>query len=219
MIGNRLQWVIGLVCIVGIVAASGAAADDAGIIKAYKQFLDGDGAGSVPVQPDQATVPAGEGYVVGVGDILGISVWKDDALTRQVTVLPDSTISFPLIGRLKAGGLTLDQVRAAISERLSRFIPDPVISIDVMRINSLMIYVIGKVNRPGRFELAGNINVLQALALAGGLNPYAKSGKVKIFRESGTKTAIMPFNYDAVTKGRGLEQNIVLGRGDVVVVP
>jgi polysaccharide export outer membrane protein len=169
--------------------------------------------GSVAASPDDG------GYRIGVGDVLHISVWKDESLTQQITVLPDGTISFPLIGRVQAEGKQLDELKQIISERLSRFVPDPILSVQVLRINSLMIYVIGKVNRPGRFELADNINVLQALALAGGLNPFARSSRIKIFRETGEKTVLMPFDYDAVSSGEDLQQNIELERGDVIVVP
>jgi len=160
-----------------------------------------------------------EDYRIGAGDILAISVWKDEALTRQVVVLPDGMISFPLIGRVRADGKGLEELRQVIGERLARFVPDPILSIEVVKVNSLMVYVIGKVNRPGRFELMNNINVIQALALAGGLNPYAKSGKIKIFRKSGAQTETLLFDYDEVAKGKSQAQNVLLMRGDVIVVP
>lgn len=158
-------------------------------------------------------------YRIGAGDVLAISVWKDETLTRQVVVLPDGTISFPLIGQVDAAGRRLEELKQVISRRLAKFVPDPILSMEVMRVNSLQVYVIGKVNRPGRFELTDNVNVLQALALAGGLNPYARSSKVKVFRETGEGTRIIEFDYEAVSKGKQLEQNIVLNRGDVIVVP
>lgn len=158
-------------------------------------------------------------YHIGAGDVLAISVWKDETLTRQVVVLPDGTISFPLIGQVDAAGRRLEELKQEISQRLAKFVPDPILSMEVVRVNSLQVYVIGKVNRPGRFDLTENINVLQALALGGGLNPYARSSKVKIFRETSEGTKVIEFDYDAVSKGRLLEQNIVLNRGDVIVVP
>jgi polysaccharide export outer membrane protein len=89
----------------------------------------------------------------------------------------------------------------------------------VGQVNSMLIYVIGKVNHPGRFVLNTNVNVLQALATAGGLNSFAKRNKIKIFRETNGETHIFPFEYDSVTEGENLEQNVMLERGDVVVVP
>jgi polysaccharide biosynthesis/export protein len=158
-------------------------------------------------------------YRIGVGDVLSISVWRDESMSRQVKVLPDGTISYPLIGRVPAKGQSLDGLKQVITDRIRKYIPDPVISMEVVSVNSLKIYVIGKVNRPGRFELTDNIDVLQALALAGGLNAFARSSRVKIFRKKDKETRIIDFDYDAVSKGKQLETNIVLERGDVIVVP
>ena len=158
-------------------------------------------------------------YLIGVGDVLTVSVWRDDSLTSQVIVLPDGTIALPLIGTVHARGLALADLEEEVTRRLVHYIPDPVLSIAVARINSLMVYVIGKVNRPGRFELSDHINVLQALALAGGMNTFAKSDRIKIFRETGAETQIFEFDYDQVAKGQRLGQNIRLERGDVIVVP
>lgn len=158
-------------------------------------------------------------YIIGPGDVLDISVWKNEALTKLVTVLPDGRISFPLIGQMMAGNKTVAQLHQALEEKLNRFVPDVTLSLLVAQVNSAMIYVIGRVNNPGRFVLNSNVNVLQALSMAGGLNPFAKRGSIKIFREGQMKTYISEFDYDEVFKGRDLEQNIMLQRGDVIVVP
>ena len=106
-----------------------------------------------------------------------------------------------------------------IKQFLEKYVPDATLSVQVLQVNSQVVYVIGKVNRPGRFDLHSDINVLQALAMAGGLNPFAKSGGIKVFRESDEGTRIFDFDYDEVAKGERLEQNIRLKRSDVVVVP
>jgi polysaccharide export outer membrane protein len=158
-------------------------------------------------------------YVIGPGDSLHISVWKNEDLTRLLTVLPDGKVSFPLIGDVIAGGKTVAQLRRELEDRISRFVPDPVLSVLVQQVNSMLIYVIGKVNNPGRFVLNNNIKALQGLALAGGLNPFAERNKIKIFREEGNNTRIFHLRYDSVSTGENLEQNILLKRGDVIVVP
>ncbi len=168
---------------------------------------------------DTAAQVTGQDYIIGPGDVLEISVWKEEALTKLVTVLPDGKIAFPLIGEAVASGWTIAQLKKEIESRLARFVPDPVLSVGVHQMNSLMIYVVGKVNRPGRFELNSNIDVLQSLALAGGLNSFAKRGQIKVFRRYDGKTKIFDFDYDDVTEGKKLEQNIQLVRGDTVVVP
>ncbi len=163
--------------------------------------------------------PDNPDYYVGAGDVLLVSVWKDETLTRQLTVLPDGTISFPLIGQLNVNGLSLNQMSDLVKARLSRYVPDATLSIQVIQANSQVVYVIGKVTRPGRFELAGDMNILQALAVAGGPNPFAKSNQVKLFRYTRQDTLVFPFNYDEVVDGEHLEQNVKLERGDIIVVP
>jgi len=160
-----------------------------------------------------------EDYMIGPGDVLDISVWKDETLTRPVVVLPDGKISFPLIGEVIAGGKTVAQLKKEIGGKLAPFVPDITLSLEVKQVNSMLVYVIGRVNSPGRFALNVNVNVLQALSLAGGFNPFAKRDKIKIFRQEGEKTRIFNFQYDSVVEGKNLEQNIMLKRGDVVVVP
>lgn len=166
-----------------------------------------------------AKASAHEEYLVGPGDVLDISVWKDEALTRSCTVRPDGLISFPLIGDIQAAGRTASQLKAEIETRLERFVPKANLYMDIKQVNSLIIYVIGRVNAPGRFIMNTNVDVLQALATAGGLNVYAKRNRIKIFRRENNETAIFPFAYDEVIDGKRLEQNIRLKRGDVVVIP
>ena len=158
-------------------------------------------------------------YLIGPGDVLDIAAWKDEALTRSCVVRPDGIISFPLIGEVQAAGRTATQLKTEIETKLERYVPDVTLSLEVKQVNSMIIYVIGKVNSPGRFILNANIDVLQALATAGGLNVFAKGGYIKIFRQENNKTTILPFDYDQLVKGKRLEQNISLNRGDVVVVP
>lgn len=160
-----------------------------------------------------------DAYVIGSGDVLEISIWKDQALSRQVVVLPDGLISFPLVGELKAAGKTLAAFKDEFKEKIQTFVPDPVLSVIVQQVNSLQIYVIGKVNGPGRYVLNTNVNVLQALSMAGGLNPFAKKDKIKVIRETDGQTVVYPFDYETVVNDTKLDQNIMLRRGDVVVVP
>jgi polysaccharide export outer membrane protein len=109
------------------------------------------------------------------------------------------------------------QLKKDIESRLVPYVSDPALSVIVHQVNSLMIYVIGRVKQPGRFVLNGNINVLQALSMAGGLNSFAKRDQIKIFRGSEGKNVIYNFDYDDVSAGKNLSQNIILMRGDVVV--
>jgi len=163
---------------------------------------------------------ASDAYILGPGDALDISLWRDDALTKQnIIILPDGRISFPLAGEIMAAGKTVDELKKDIAEKLIDYVPEPVLSVEVRQANSMLIYVIGRVNTPNRFPVNANVNVLQGLAMAGGLNPFAKRNDIKIFRQEEKKTKIFPFRYDDVVEGRNLEENIVLQRGDVIVVP
>ncbi len=167
----------------------------------------------------EAPYPLFEEYKIGTGDILDISVWKDPALTKQVIVLPDGKIHFPLVGELVAEGRSVAQLKDELESKIRVYIPDPVLSVSIAQVNSMLLYVIGKVNRPGHFGLSSRINVLQALSMAGGLNPFAQEKKIKIYRQQNGKTIQFPFNYRDVAEGAGLSQNITLQRGDVIVVP
>jgi len=177
--------------------------------------------GNSPAAKETATQDASidSTYPIGPGDVLGISIWKDDALTKEVVVLPDGLISFPLLGLVRAAGKTVAQLRSELEEKISRYVTDPVLNVEVKQVNSMIVYVIGRVNSPGRFSLNTNVSALQALATAGGLNPFAKRDKIKILRQESGKTRIYPFNYDEIAEGRRLEENIELKRGDVIVVP
>ena len=158
-------------------------------------------------------------YPIGPGDVLDVSVWKDESLTRTTVVRPDGFISFPLIGNIRAADRTASELKAEIEKKLDRYVPGVTLSLEIREIRSLVIYVIGRVNNPGRFLLTNDINVLQALASAGGLNPFANRNDIKVFRQGVEETTIFPFQYDQVIDGKRLEQNIYLRRGDVVVVP
>ena len=174
---------------------------------------------AVCAYPADRTIPAAEDYRIGPGDELDITVWKNEDLTKMVTVLPDGRISFPLIGQLTAAGKTVEQLSAALRQRLSRYVPDVELSVIVAKVNSIFIYVIGRVNNPGRFELNTNVSAMQALAMAGGLNPFAKRGKIKIFRHNLAAPGYFTFNYDDVAKGVDQSHDIWLKRGDLIVVP
>jgi polysaccharide export outer membrane protein len=171
--------------------------------------------GTTITQPLSGATPD---YVIGAGDVLEVSVWKDPALSRQLVVLPDGSFSFPLVGRFAAAGKTVEQITAAMEEKLIRYIPEPDLSVIVQQVNSQVIYVIGKVNRPGHIPLNRNIDVLQALAMAGGLNIFADDKSIRIFRKTEDQTMVIPFNYQAVTEENRLEENFLLQRGDVIVV-
>ena len=158
-------------------------------------------------------------YLIGPGDVLSISVWKEEGMELEVLVKPDGGITFPLAGEIKAGGLSTKALSDALVEKLKRYIPNPNVTVSVLKSVSNKIYVIGKVNRPGEFIATGYMDVLQALTMAGGLTPYAESDEIKIIRRTETGTKMKLFDYDEVISGERLDMNIILKAGDTVVVP
>jgi polysaccharide export outer membrane protein len=158
-----------------------------------------------------------DNYRLGPEDELEISVWKEPELTKKLSIRPDGKLSYPLIGEIQAAGKTVKQLREEISKRLEKFVTDAQVTVLLSKTQHYKIYVTGKVNKPGEFNLGQPTNVLQALAMAGGLTPYAKSRNIVILRRSGGMT--LPFDYKAVSQGQFLDQNRVLLPGDVVVVP
>lgn len=161
----------------------------------------------------------GGDYQIGPEDILDISVWREKDLQREVIVRPDGWLTFPLVGNVEAAGRTPQQLENEIRLRLRKFIPDPVVTVSVKKIQGLKIFVTGRVGKPGEYMVGRYVDVLQALTLAGGLTPFAKEDKIKILRKQGGKEVVISFDYSEVKKGKRLEQNITLRSGDVIVVP
>jgi polysaccharide export outer membrane protein len=172
----------------------------------------------VNVSLAQETVENTNHYLLGPEDLLEISVWKDEALTKQVVVRPDGKISFPLVGDVQASGRTAKQLQEELTEGISAYVPDPVVTVMVLQVNSFKVYVIGKVAQPGEYRVGKPINVMQALSMAGGLSPFADSDNIVILRNNNGKQETIKFDYGKVCKGKRLEQNIQLQTGDTVVV-
>jgi len=173
--------------------------------------------------PGSATVAdraAPAAYLIGAGDLLAISVWKDTELSRTMPVRPDGRISLPLIGELQAAGLTADQLQSAILERLASYMSNPQVNVIVQEIRSRSFNIVGKVNKPGAYDLAKPVTVLDAVALAGGFQEFARVSKIYILRRNADGTTrMLPFNYKQVIKGHALDQNVQLRPGDTVVAP
>lgn len=182
-------------------------------------FQQDDPAGAGGVDPAQVKAPGDTGYQIAPEDTLGISVWREDTLTREVIVRPDGMISFPLAGDVPAAGKTAEDVAKEIKKRLAKYMPDPVVSVSVNKVAGYKIYVLGQVTKPGEFAVGRYVDVMQALTLAGGLTPYASENGIKILRRENGKEVVLPFRYSAVRNGESLEHNIMLRSGDVVVVP
>jgi len=159
-------------------------------------------------------------YLVAPGDVLEISVWKEEGLQQQqILVAPDGNITFPLAGLIVAAGKTIPSIEDAIATKLAEFIADPVVNVKLLQNGGNSIFVIGKVNRPGQFPVNRPIDVLQALSLAGGLTVFADSDSIRVLRRVGEQVIVFLFDYSDALSGEHLEQNILLQAGDTVTVP
>ena len=171
---------------------------------------------SGPAAPAVALPP---GYVIGPEDVLGVVFWREPEISGDVTVRPDGRITLPLIGELVAQGLRPDQLRDQVQKAAVKFVSDPNVSVVIRQINSRKVFITGKVTTPGTFSLAGPRNVMQIIALAGGLNEYADAKNITVLRNQEGRSQSFKFNYKEVARGKKLEQNIQLEPGDTVVVP
>ena len=160
-------------------------------------------------------------YLINPGDALEVMVWNEEELSRQLIVRPDGFISLPLAGEFRAGGITPAALSEAIKAGLGKYLNDePSVTVSLLALEGHIIYVLGKVNRPGAFPVATRVDVTQALAWAGGLNAFADEKDIQVLRrDADGKQHSMPFNYSGVKSGDDLESNILLQSGDVVVVP
>ena len=158
-------------------------------------------------------------YTLNAGDKLDIDVWKEPDLQKTIIVQPDGKFSFPLAGEFIATGKTVPQLKAEITARLKTYMPEPVVTVTVTEIDGNKVYVIGQVQKPGAYTMNPQVNVLQALSLAAGATPYASLNDIIVVRTTKTGQKTIPFRYGDVSKGRNLDQNILLESGDVVVVP
>lgn len=153
-------------------------------------------------------------YVIGPEDILFISVWREDTLTRQYGVRPDGKITVPLIKDVQAAGLTPERLGDQLTQALGEYFTKPEITVTVIQVNSKKFFITGEVNRGGQYPLATPITIFDALNGAGGFRDFANKKNITIVR--GPRR--IRFNYEEVRKGKKLEQNIFVENGDTIIV-
>jgi polysaccharide export outer membrane protein len=173
---------------------------------------------SLHAAPSRAENPA---YHINAGDVLLVFVWNEKDLSQEVLVRPDGLISLPLAGQIQAGGLGVDEVEKNITAALTKYMKDqPSVTVAVKETRGYSIFVLGKVNRPGQFMINQRTDIMQALALAGGLNSFAAENNINVLRrEKDGSQKSLRFRYSDVKAGENLQTNIPLESGDIVVVP
>ena len=160
-----------------------------------------------------------EKYLLGPEDVVEVSVWKEPDMTRQLVVQPDGKIYYPLVGEIRAAGKTVKQLQEEISKKLEKFVTDASVTVILLKTQNYKIFVTGKVNKPGEFQVGRPTSVLQAISMAGGLTTFASPKNIKVVRKISGQDELYNFDYKDVSKGMMLYQNIILQPGDVVVVP
>ena len=175
---------------------------------------------SDPVPAASRAFESDASYLLQPGDVVEISVWKEENLKKELLVRPDGGLSFPLAGDLKVAGHTTVEVAHEIEARLAKYFADVTVNVAVLQINGNQVFVVGKVNKPGVYKFDRAVDVMQALSLAGGTTEFAGVDNIRIIRRGADgRQKVFTFAYSDVAKGRGLEQNIVLQSGDTLVVP
>ena len=175
-------------------------------------------AASVPAAAAPATgVAVGPEYKIGVDDVLDIAVWNNTTVSRTVPVRPDGKITLPLINEVQAAGLTPSQLRASLMAKLVEYMPTPELSVIVREVHSNKNSVHGEVRKAGRYEITQRATVLDAVALAGGFNDWARRSKLVIMRHDGAGVKRIPINYNRIVAEE--DENVILQPGDIVVVP
>jgi len=225
-LGSRAILLLTLVVMVGcgIEAASGQDSTDSTRVA--------QSASPEPEEPAKSGQPAADttpprvgdvqpaSFIIGVEDVLTINVWREPEISRVVPVRPDGMISLPLVGEIKAKGLTPVQLQDQISTALKKLMADPQVTVIVSEVRSLTFNVVGQVFKPGYYPLTRRMTVLDAIALSGGFEPFAKQKKVYVLRTGANgKQVRLPFNYKDVIKGKRPDENIELQPRDTVVVP
>lgn len=158
-------------------------------------------------------------YAIGIGDILEIAVWKNEELSVTTPVRPDGRISVPLLGDVRAAGMTPLALRQVLTDGFREYVTAPEVSVVIQEIRSQKIYITGEVASPGAYDLQPGTKVMQAVALAGGLTPYAKKRLVVLRDRDGRSDRRYEIDIEGIVSGRRPSDNLVLQPGDTIIIP
>jgi polysaccharide export outer membrane protein len=158
-------------------------------------------------------------YVIGQGDVMEVFVWRNEQLSREVVVRPDGKISLPLLQDIQAEGFTVVQLKNQITHRLHEHLDNPRVSVIVRSIDSYRVSVLGRVRNPGVYPITGRTTLAEAIALAGGFTEWADKGDITVVSNEGGEEKKLIINYKKIASGKDPSQNIILRRGDIIIVP
>lgn len=175
------------------------------------------------VQYKGMSTPPSE-FLIGPEDVLIVTVWRNQELSKEVIVRPDGKISLPLLGDIVAAGLTAQALSKHVADGLAEFMSTPTVSVQVKEINSYHVFVVGEVAKPGKYVLKSFASVLQGISYAGGFTTFASRNNVHVLRmvkngQGEAKQVMIPVPYLDIVQGKNLEANFILRAGDVILVP
>jgi polysaccharide export outer membrane protein len=172
----------------------------------------------VPAEFQDEAIKA-ETFRIGAADLLNVRVWKNPELSVEAPVLPDGTLSVPLVGAVSAQGLTTGELEDVIAQKLDEYITAPEVTVTVSQVKSQRVSMVGEVSKPGLVDVDKDTRVVDAISNAGGFTAFADRGKVKIIRRLEGREVSYIFNYDRFVRGSAPGTNVRVQPGDVVIVP
>ncbi|MBI5492884.1 MAG: polysaccharide export protein [Deltaproteobacteria bacterium] len=169
-----------------------------------------------PVEPESAKVTE---FILGPGDKLDITVYRNDDLKRTIQIDPTGKISFPLVGDIQASGTSIFQLRDRLQTGLAKYIIDPQVTVGVVSIQSQKFIVLGEVRNPGFFQADTSVTVFEAISRAGGVTNDGQRKSVLLIRGGMKKPELISLDMEKALKEGDLRQNVLLQRGDILYVP
>jgi polysaccharide export outer membrane protein len=177
------------------------------------------GAAAAQTEAAEKQPAAGNEYIIGIGDILSIQVWREPELSKNLTVRTDGRISMPLVGDVEVEGSSIQELTAFLTAEFSKVVTEPAVSVTLVENRSKRYYLVGQVQQPGEFPIDYPVTVLQAIARGGGFLEWAKKDKIAVIRRVGGQEKRLDFNYDAFINGKKQEQDLLISPGDTIIIP
>ncbi len=164
-------------------------------------------------------VPAPSEFQLGPGDTISIRVWRHDDLDMDVTIAPDGSITYPLVGRIEVAGMTYPELVDVLTEAISDYYENPQVSVNVSDLQNQEVFVLGEVASPSVLQLNNQMSVLEALTRAGGINPSARTDNVLLIRGGLEQPELYTVDVRSIYTGGSTDQLVYLQRGDILFVP
>jgi len=171
------------------------------------------------VDPAVRRVPTPEEFRLGPGDRIAIDVWRHNDLDMEITIAPDGTITYPLVGSVTAAGMTYPELVSVLTVAIAEYYDDPQVAVNIVELQSQKVVVLGEVATPSVLQLGGEMSILEALTITGGINSSSRTDNVLLIRGGLESPELYTVDVQAIYTEGALDQVVYLQRGDVIVVP